>query len=262
MTLLTVNEDYYKYKLLFHRFYLINKIIGKPLSVSEEEFLKMFVEESLDMNKIFHYTEFLTYEFWLEIRKYKKEKINNVNKVIETFPNNYELILANIFKLIEKHEYNENCLAEFFTAAEIFKDRKEHLYLFSALQQSIAYKFGDYSGQHKNYLINFLNVTKRLFNKKCNDEIIFLIDENWFKFNFRIIFDYICNSEFQNSELDNGFRFLIETFDTYKWLDNKQKEKLSILADRNIFYKKHAEIDEKYLSEMMIKVIENNCIIA
>ena len=270
MTLLNATEDYKKYKLLFHKFYLINEIIGKSLSVSEEEFLKMFIEESLNINKIFHPSKMQIWEFWLDIKQKGQGKINKANKVIKTFPNNYELILANIFKFIEKNEYNENCLAVFFTETEIFKNHKEHLYLFSALQQSIAYKLGDYSGQYKNYPMQFLSVIQelfKLFNKEYYNEIISLIGEDWFKVNFRIFFDYCVNNpEHLNDTYDNGFKFLIETFDTYKWLDCERKDKLYKLANKHYFYKEHAEILTKegqndYLSRMMVEIIENKCIV-
>jgi len=272
MTLLNATEGYYKYKLLFHKFYLINEIIGKSLSVSEEKFLKMFIEESLNINKIFHPSEMLIWEFWLDLKQKGQGKVNKANKVIKTFPNNYELILANIFKFIEKNEYNENCLAVFFTEAEIFKNHKEHLYLFSALQQSIAYKLGDYSGLYKNYPMQFLSIVKELFNnelfnKKYYNKIVSLIGENWFKFNFRIFFDYFVNNpECLNYTYDNEFKYLIETFDTYKWLDNERRKKLYILANRNIFYQEHCnnlnnELKDKYISKMVEKTFENKSLI-
>jgi hypothetical protein len=94
-------------------------------------------------------------------------------------------------------------------------------------------------------------------------ELIEIIGENYFKDMFNnILADYITH--YSVSKLNKVFFrtnmcFFIKNIDTYKWIDKKY---INILAENNIFYKEHAEIDEEYLSEMVYQQFNNDdCLI-
>ena len=105
-------------------------------------------------------------------------------------------------------------------------------------------------------------------------ELLIIMDEQKLKEYFQIVFNEAVNileieqrEKYRVDDCHNSndtFLFFSKTFDTYKWMDYKEKEKLNILAKENIFYKEHAfyleSIGEKnYLGEMMMAEIEGNC---
>jgi hypothetical protein len=224
----------------------------------------MYGEEknlSIDVSDIFNselrFDEDRTYT---KVNEYLKKKFTIDNKL------NEEMLIANILYIIEQNDDKRNTVLYFFKRLEIFKGYSFFFYMFSLIQatESIL-KF-----PMQAYIRNmFFDEFKYFYEEVKNvEETIKIIGENAFKRMFIRTFDLSLKNEDSYNQLktQSNLYLFIKHLDTYKWLDSKRKKKLKILAKRNIYYAEHARYLEsigrnEYLSEMMLKIMEGDCLI-
>ena len=191
---------------------------------------------------------------------------------------NYELMFANIINIIEENDDLHNTIIQFFCKLRIFENYKDFFYIFSLIQ-IIDVDFHSRKTvdlMDDNLIMNLFMLRLREF---CNHienadiELILFDDLKKFflsYFDIFIAYDYILINKFNhnwfNNSIKDDFIYFIEHIDTYKMLDNERKNKIVNLSKHGIYYKEYAEYlskngDNKYLSEMMYKLINNECVV-
>ena len=56
-----------------------------------------------------------------------------------------------------------------------------------------------------------------------------------------------------------SFEYFIKHIDTYKYIDSK--EEIRLLAEKGIYYREYSKFNNKYLSEMTYKLLNNECLV-
>lgn len=280
---------------LIYKYKFIDKYFAKYFTTSEDEFINLYVNKKyLTLTDVVNAIKKESKS--IEINEFFISDYNSKDECFGTFIdyfNTYERdknlkVLNSLLEKTYKDDILSAIICVFFMVNNSYDKnffvRSASIHLFLSLP--IFY----------NYTRLFLACSLLfVLNSKCEDEffdckiliskllrtlsvkeLLILIDEQKLKEYFQIVFNEAVSileieqrgkykvDDCHNS--DDTFLFLSKTFDTYKWMDYKEKENLNILAKENIFYKEHAfyleSIGEKnYLSEMMIAELKGNCYI-
>lgn len=248
----TINENFFNIVAGISEDEFVKKCF-KPNKIPPEEFIKRIDKEFTTVNQLQIMSENSTVRMWLMIRTDSLLK--------NTYKDDMLSLFSDVFLLIEKIDNDENFLMNLFMNLKIFFNYKDIFYIFSLLQTSEC-KLNHKAVKTKDidkYFFYSLKSTLELINAK---QLISIIGENRIKWYFLLLFDKVI-FEIEHGSFKNNHKFLlfIKTFNTYKWLDLKRKNKLNKLMKYNIFYRKYAETDEKYLSEMIFKQLNDECLI-
>lgn len=277
-----------------YRYKFIDKNFAKHFNTSEDGFVKLYLNKNYltltdvvnTIKKEFKNVEIIN-EFFSSDYNSKDEYLGTFIDYLNTYEREKNLkVLNNLLRKTYKDDILSAIICVFFIVNDNHDTnsfvRSASIHLFLSLP--IFYNYN-----------NLFLACSLLFvlNSKCEDEffdckiligkllrtlsvkeLLIIIDEQKLKEYFQIVFNEAVDileieqrgkykvDDCHNS--DDTFLFFSKTFDTYKWMDYKEKEKLNILAKENIFYKEHAfyleSIGKKnYLGEMTLAEIEGNC---
>jgi len=284
MQILKNKNDYNEiYKHIIKKVYRCSVLNGMKFNKDEETFINICLSDiknyctlseivtyliyeeekdlSIDVSDIFNselrFDEDRTY---IKVNEYLKKKFTIDNKL------NEEMLIANILYIIEQNDDKQNTVLYFFKRLEIFKEYNFFFYMFSLIQatESIL-KFPS-----QRYIRNMFFYEFKYFYEEVKnvEETIKIIGENVFKRMFIQTFDSFLKDEgsYNQWEAQSNLYLFIKHLDTYKWLDSKRKKRLKILVKRNIYYAEYAKYLEsigknEYLSEMMLKIMEGDCLV-
>ena len=194
----------------------------------------------------------------LDLERIFKEKSNN----------DINLILVYMIYLINKEESSLDFLI--ITFGNLFISTmygfdyffKAYYFLLQKIRLNSIYKRDQYFEER--YFEKFNN---EILNDK---NLIEILGEDYFKYFFLNYFDeYIERIKFysNNTELEEKLIPFMQTFDTYKWLDEKRRDCLILLGTvSNIFYQEHCnnlndELRDTYIRKMVEKSFENKNLI-
>ena len=176
---------------------------------------------------------------------------------------NYGLLFANVVNLIEENDDLHNTIIQFFCKLSVFEKYKNFFYIFSLIQIiDVDFHSRKTVDLMDNKLMNlFMSRLREFCNNIKNADIELIIIDDLKKFFFYYFDIYILMRTHKESLV-----YFMEHINTYKMLDNERKNQLTILAKHGIYYKEHAEYlakkgDNEYLSEMMYKLINNECVV-
>jgi len=260
----------YKCKMINEKFFNIitgiseDEFIKKcfePSKIVPEQFIKMIDTEIINVNQLQYMGKNSTVKMWLMI---KTDKLLN-----DTYKNDMLSLFSDIFFIIEEIDTDENFLINLFMNLDLFSDYKDIFYIFSLLQISEC-ELNSEAIKVKDADEYFFNPLSSILKFIMVEQLIKIIGEDRIKWYFLLLFDSIIDDVELNEMIRNDpeFFFFLKTFNTYKWLDKKRKEKLDILAKNEaIFYKEHAEYMKRlgkneYMGEMMLAMMEyNDCLV-
>ena len=241
------------------------------LCLSDKRKLLTF-EDMVGKSGNIHFDGGVVNSSYKEINDYLIEKFTINGKI------NYELMLANMINLIEENDDLHNTIIQFFCKLPVFERYKNFFYIFSLIQ-IIDVDFHSRKTvdlMDDNLIMNlFMSRLREFCNhiENANIELIIFDDLKKFflsYFDIFIAYDYTLINKFNHNWLGNSikddFIYFIEHIDTYKMLDDERKAKIVNLIKHGIYYKEYAEYlskngDNKYLSEMMYKLINNECVV-
>ena len=241
------------------------------LCLSDRRKLLTF-EDMVGKNGNIHFDGGVVASSYKEINDYLIEKFTINGKI------NYELMFANVINLIEENDDLHNTIIHFFCKLPVFERYKNFFYIFSLIQ-IIDVNFHSRKTvdlMDDKLIMNLFMLRLREFcNHIKNADIELIIFDDLKKFflsyfDIFIAYDYTLINKFNHNWFDNSikddFIYFIEHIDTYKMLDDERKNKIVKLIKHEIYYKEYAEYlskngDDKYLSEMMYKLINNECVV-
>ena len=152
-------------------------------------------------------------------------------------------------------EENGDSIINLFNNIKKLNDYKDFFIILSTLQ--ILYLIKNYDF---NLMLTVINYSMKLFrNFSKYKQLIEIIGEDYFKNLFLFIFNKVINEQLNVGSINlSVLKIFISHLDTYKWLDKKDIYKL---MENGIYYKEYAEVDEKYLSKLVLAEIENKHIL-
>ena len=240
------------------------------LCLSDRRKLLTF-EDMVGKNGNIHFDGGVVASSYKEINDYLIEKFTINGKI------NYELMFANVINLIEENDDLHNTIIHFFCKLPVFERYKNFFYIFSLIQIiDVNFHSRKTVDLMDDLIMNlFILRLKEFCNhiKSTDIELIIFDDLKKFflsYFDIFIAYDYTLINKFNHNWFDNSikddFIYFIEHIDTYKMLDDERKNKIVKLIKHEIYYKEYAEYlskngDDKYLSEMMYKLINNECVV-
>ena len=279
MQILKNKNDYNEiYKQIIKKVYKCSLLNGMKFNNDEETFINICLSDIKNYCTLSEIVTYLTYgeekdlsidnselrfyedRTYAKVNEYLKKKFTIDNKL------NEEMLIANILYIIEQNDDKQNTVLYFFKRLEIFKEYNFFFYMFSLIQATESILKFPSQGYIRNM---FFYEFKYFYEEVKNvEETIKIIGENVFKRMFIQTFDSFLKDEgsYNQWEAQSNLYLFIKHLDTYKWLDSKRKKRLKILAKRNIYYAEYAKYLEsigknEYLSEMMLKIMEGDCLV-
>lgn len=282
------NGKYYNnvYESIIRKTYRCMEVmnIEKRFKLSENAFTELCLS---DKRKILIFEDMIEkggndYAYFNGITAVKTSSYKGINDYLtERFTINgkinYELMFANIINLIEENDDLHNTIIQFFCKLPIFERYKKFFYIFSLIQIiDVDFHSRKTVDLTDDLIMNlFMLRLKEFCNhiKSTDIELIIFDDLKKFflsYFDIFIAYDYTLINKFNHNWFDNNikddFIYFIEHINTYKMLDDERKNQLTTLAKHGIYYKEHAEYlarkgNNEYMSEMIYKLINNECMV-
>ena len=227
----------------------------KPNKILSREFIGRIDKAFKNVDDLQYRSKNSTVKMWLMIR--------TDNLLKNVYKEDMLSLFSDIFLMIEELDNDKNFLINLFMNLKLFFHYRDIFYIFSLLQISEcelnpnAIKENDAN----KYFYNSLRFILKIITV---EQLLSIVGEDRIKWYFLLLFDNVMIYVELKKYIKNRseFFFFLKTFDTYKWLDLKRKEKLDMLAkEEHIFYKKHAEYLKKlgkneYIGEMMFVMME------
>ncbi len=278
--IMQILNDIENYKLVYEdiirKTYRCMKIEYPEIKISEDEFIQLCFSDKVylcNIDKLLNQNIYdilmpvysTTYEYYNKYyRVIDKEACQYTNNyLIKNFTINneidYGLLFANIIYWTEQYDDIDNMLLHFFNNLPIFEKYKKFFYIFPLIQVCSIISTKNISLIYSNIFeydisLMLMNRLKYFFSGMNLERIEGIIHNELKKFFNKYLDDLKYYAKYNPS-----FEYFIKHIDTYKYIDSK--EEICLLAEKGIYYWEYSKFNNKYLSEMTYKLLNNECVV-